>query len=83
MGGTHPDLAPKRVAERPKVIYHARSRRFVMWLHMDTEDYEMARAGVAWAKSPKGPFWFQGSFRPHGQQARDMTVFQVGGRSAG
>ncbi|KAK9810662.1 hypothetical protein WJX73_008429 [Symbiochloris irregularis] len=75
-GGGHADLQPRRVAERPKVIYHDETRRFVMWLHMDTEDYELARAGVAWSKSPTGPFWYQGSFRPHGQQARDLTVYK-------
>ena len=26
----------------------------------------------------QGPYEYRGSYRPHGQQARDLTVFQVG-----
>jgi hypothetical protein len=57
-----------------------------MWIHVDEADYLLARCGVATAARPQGPFTYQGSFRPHGQMCRDMTVFQVsvgtGGRQA-
>lgn len=33
----HPDLAAKGIVERPRVLYNAASRRFVMWLHIDDE----------------------------------------------
>lgn len=33
--GEHPDLAPQRVLERPKVLHNPRTRRFVMWMHID------------------------------------------------
>lgn len=33
----HPDLAPGGIVERPRVLYHAASRRFIMWLHIDDE----------------------------------------------
>ena len=65
------------VVERPKVIYNAATRRFVMWMHIDSADYETARVGVAVAQRPEGPFVYQGSFRPHGQQSRDLTIFKV------
>src|SRR5690606_31206307 len=40
------DLRPENVLERPKVIYNEASGSFVMWMHIDTEDYQFARAGV-------------------------------------
>ncbi|KAK9828447.1 hypothetical protein WJX72_000040 [[Myrmecia] bisecta] len=70
------DLAPTMVLERPKVIYNDQTRMFVMWMHIDSADYELARVGVATSSSPTGPFVYQDSFRPHGQQSRDLTVFK-------
>lgn len=74
-GGTHPDIDPSMVLERPKVMHNPRTGKFVMWMHIDSADYELARLGVAVGDSPQGPFRYQGSFRPHGQQSRDFTVF--------
>ena len=59
------DLACENVIERPKVIYNARTRKFVMWLHQDTPNYQAARAGVAVSDTPVGPFKYLGSFRPN------------------
>ena len=59
------DLACENVIERPKVIYNARTKKFVMWLHQDSPDYKAARAGVAVSDSPTGPFQYFGSFRPN------------------
>jgi len=50
---------------------------FVMWMHVDTADYEWARVGVAVASNVSGPYRFLRSFRPHNQHSRDLTVFQV------
>ncbi|WP_256009051.1 glycoside hydrolase family 43 protein [Desertivirga xinjiangensis] len=69
------DLHPKKVVERPKVIYNRITKKFVMWLHIDSEDYKAARSGVAIADKPEGPFTYLGSFRPNGLMARDMTLF--------
>jgi len=70
------DLHPSKVCERPKVIFNSRTRRFVMWLHIDSEDYKAARAGVAIADRPTGPFTYLESVRPEGQDSRDQTLFQ-------
>ena len=70
------DLHPSKVCERPKVVYNARTRKFVMWLHIDSEDYKAARAGVATADRPTGPFTYVESVRPEGQDSRDQTLFQ-------
>lgn len=32
------DLHPSKVVERPKVIYNARTGKFVMWMHIDSAD---------------------------------------------
>lgn len=58
------DLDPKRVVERPKVIYNAKTGKFVMWFHADSLNYGDARSGVAVADKPTGPFTLVGSFRP-------------------
>jgi hypothetical protein len=72
---TH-DLHPSKVAERPKVIYNARTHKYVMWLHIDTADYAYARAGVAVSDRPNGPYQYLGSLRPNGAMSRDMTLFK-------
>ena len=70
------DLHTSKVIERPKVIYNKKTRKFIMWMHLDSEDYSYARAGVAVSDKPTGPFRFVNSERPNGAMARDMTIFQ-------
>jgi Glycosyl hydrolases family 43 len=70
------DLHPSKVCERPKVVFNASTKKFVMWMHIDSEDYKAARAGVAVADKPSGPFTYLESVRPEGQDSRDQTVFQ-------
>lgn len=59
------DLACENVIERPKVIYNARTKKFVMWFHQDSPNYAAARSGVAVSDTPAGPFRYVGSFRPN------------------
>jgi hypothetical protein len=75
-GDASHDLHPSKVLERPKVLHHAPSGRFIMWMHVDSPNYSLARVGVATGPSPTGPFQYRGSFRPNGQESRDMTVFK-------
>lgn len=70
------DLHPSQVIERPKVIYNEKTRKFVMWLHIESPDYEKARAGVAVSDTPTGPFTYLGSMKPNGQDSRDQTLFK-------
>jgi hypothetical protein len=70
------DLHPTKVCERPKVIHNVTTRKFVMWMHIDSEDYQAARAGVAVADQPLGPYQYLASVRPEGQESRDQTLFQ-------
>ncbi len=73
---TASDLYIGRVVERPKVIYNKVTQQYVMWMHIDRDDYGYARAGVAVSEKPEGPYRYLGSVRPNGQQTRDMTLFQ-------
>ncbi len=72
---TH-DLHISKVIERPKVIYNENTNKYVMWMHVDSEDYVFARAGVAVSDSPTGPFTYIKSVRPYNQMSRDMTLFK-------
>lgn len=70
------DLDTGRVIERPKVIYNAKTHKFVMWMHVDKKDYSYSQAGVAVSDNPRGPYKYVGSVKPNGNMARDMTVFK-------
>jgi beta-galactosidase len=71
------DIEPGCVMERPKVIYNAKTGKYVMWFHLELKDkgYSAARAGVAVSDKVTGPFTFVSSFRPNGNMSRDMTLF--------
>lgn len=75
-GDSTSDIHTGRVIERPKVVYNDKTRKYVMWMHIDTEDYAAARAGVAVSDRPEGPFTYLGSMRPNGQMSRDQTLFK-------
>ena len=46
------DLHTSKVIERPKVVYNKSTAKFVMWMHIDKEDYSYARAGAAVSSRP-------------------------------
>ena len=73
---TQSDLHPSQVIERPKVIYNDKTKKFVMWMHIESPDYEKAHAGVAISDSPTGLFTYLGSFKPNGGDSRDQTIFK-------
>jgi hypothetical protein len=56
------------ILERPKVIFNPRTKKFVMWFHLEPKaafDYSGAMSGVAVADCVTGPFGFVASFRPN------------------
>jgi len=65
------DIRRGRIIERPKVIYNDKTKKYVMWAHMDGDkdpyndnaNYGKARAGYAISDSPTGPFVYQKSYR--------------------
>jgi hypothetical protein len=74
-GNPSSDLHPSKVVERPKVAFNPKTQKFVMWMHIDTADYQAARAGVAVADSPTARFRYLGSVKPEGGDSRDQTLF--------
>lgn len=81
-----PGLDPANI-ERPKVVYNASTKKYVMWMHWENgSNYGEARAAVAVADSVDGDYTYRGSFRPlvdsgvmdHGKpgyMSRDCTLF--------
>ncbi|GAA0148064.1 glycosidase [Lithospermum erythrorhizon] len=76
------DLHKSNVLERPKVIYNIDTGKYVMWMHIDNGTYTKASIGVAISYSPRGPFSYLYSKRPHGFESRDMTIFKDGDERA-
>lgn len=62
---TNSDIQGGCIIERPKVIYNAKTKKFVMWFHLELKGkgYEAARYGVATGNTPYGPFQFVKSGR--------------------
>ena len=54
------DIEKGCIMERPKVIYNAKTGKFVMWLHLELkgQGYGPAPAAVAVSDSPAGPYRF-------------------------
>jgi len=69
------DLGRGFVLERPKVFYNARTKKFVMYMHIDDARYTLARVGVAVSDNVDGDYRFLRSFRPLGQESRDIGQF--------
>jgi len=61
------DIAQGCILERPKVIYNEKTKKFVMWFHLELKEtqYSSARSGVAISDKATGPYEFIRSFRPN------------------
>ena len=59
------DIEGGCIIERPKVVYNAKTKTFVMWFHLELkgQGYDAARYGVATSQTPFGPFRFVRSGR--------------------
>lgn len=47
-----------------------------MWMHVNSQNYNDQRAGVAISNNPAGPYRYLGSVKPDNQDSADMTVFK-------
>lgn len=62
--------------ERPKVIYNAKTKKFVMWFHLELKGrgYSAARSAVAVSDNVSGPYKYLGSGRVNaGIMAENVT----------
>ena len=69
------DLGPGWVLERPKVFYNGKTKKFVMYMHLDDAQYRYARVAVAVSDTVDGDYRFLRSFRPLGHESRDIGQF--------
>ena len=75
------DIERGCIMERPKVIFNPKTRKFVLWFHLELKGkgYAAARAAVATADAPQGPFRYLRSFRLNpGQYPKDWGEEQKG-----
>ena len=63
------------VLERPKVYPNPRTGKFVMYAHLDAPGYKLARVAVFVSDTVDGRYQFVRSFRPLGQESRDIGQF--------
>src|ERR1700743_3377413 len=64
---TSNDIAKGCILERPKVVYNLKTKKYVMWFHLELrgQGYKAARAGVAISDKVTGPYTFVKSYRPN------------------
>ena len=58
------DIRDITFVERPKVVFNAKTGKYVMWMHLEQRGYHFAQAGIASADQPAGPFTFLHHMRP-------------------
>ena len=63
------------ILERPKVFYNARTKKFVMYMHLDGPGYKIARVAIAVSDTVDGDYKYVRSFRPLGLESRDIGQF--------
>ncbi len=68
-------LGPHWVLERPKVFHNPHTGKFVLYFHLDDARYKFARVGVAVSSRIDGHYSYVRSFRPLGQESRDIGQF--------
>jgi len=67
--------------ERPKVFYNERTRKYVMYFHLDgafpaeKPGYNLARVGLAVSDTVDGNYRYLKCFRPLGHESRDLGQF--------
>ncbi len=61
------DITRGSIIERPKVLYNEKTKKFVMWFHLERKSngYTDARCGVATSDHVAGPYTFIHSIRPN------------------
>ena len=72
-GGNAPVL-PFRI-ERPKVIYNAFTKMYVLVFHCEDAPYQVGLRGVATSASPTGPFKWSHAENPNSLFSMDMTEY--------
>lgn len=74
-------FGPHWIVERPKVYFNRKTKTFVMYMHIDGpfnpsgSGYQLARVGIATCDTVDGNYKYLRSFRPLGDESRDIGQF--------
>ena len=73
-------LHPKRILDRPHVIYNRFTRQYVMWMkfagdEQHPDDWSRQYMGIATAAAPTGPYTLQKVIRPCGMESGDFDLW--------
>lgn len=63
------------ILERPKVYYNEKSKKYVMYFHLDDKNYKLAEVGVAVSDKIDKGYQIVKHFRPFGNESRDIGQF--------
>lgn len=70
------ELGPRWVLERPKVFYNSKTKKYVMYAHIDGKgSYKYASVAVLTCDTVDGDYRYLKSFRPLGHESRDIGQF--------
>jgi hypothetical protein len=68
-------LSSNWVLERPKVFYNSKTKKYVMYFHVDDRRYKVANVGIAICNKPDGEFKYIRRFQPLNHESRDIGQF--------
>lgn len=75
-GVTSPSLGSSRFIERPKLLYNARTGKYLVWCHWEQSNYGASEAACFECDSVNGAYQMIWSGRPLSIKSRDCNVFQ-------
>lgn len=71
IGEVHP-LNPKRVMDRPHILFNQKTGKYVMWMKLagtdeEPQNFDLSRPGIAVADKITGPYTFMKTILPRGE----------------
>ena len=75
-GVTTSELGRTRMIERPKLLYNAKTGKYLVWCHYESRNYGASEAACFESDSVNGIYKYVWSGRPLGVKSRDCNVFQ-------
>lgn len=73
---TTPELGSSRMIERPKLLYNAKTDKYIVWCHYESGNYGASEAACFECDSVNGAYKYVWSGRPLNVKSRDCNVFQ-------
>lgn len=75
-GVTTPELGHGRMIERPKLMYNAKTDKYVVWCHYESGNYGASEAACFECDKVNGDYKVVWTGRPLNVKSRDCNVFQ-------